>query len=144
MREIRTEADIAAPPEHVWEVLTDFASYPQWNPFIPALEGEPEVGASLRMRTQPPGKRANTLTARVLIAKMPHHLRWQGIFLNPRLFEGTHILELSPREGGTHVVNREEFRGVLAPLLLRYLGSNLPTGYEVMNAALKARAEASS
>ena len=144
MREIRTEADIAAPPQRVWAVLTDFASYEQWNPFITALEGEPQVGAPLRMRTKPPGRRENSITARVLVARWPRHLRWEGIFLTPWLFAGTHILELEPRNGGTHLVNREEFRGVLAPLLLRFLGPGLPTGYEAMNRALKQRVEGAS
>jgi uncharacterized protein YndB with AHSA1/START domain len=32
MRELGTEVEIAAPPERIWEILTDFAAYPDWNP----------------------------------------------------------------------------------------------------------------
>ena len=35
MREIRTEVDIAAPPEDVWRVAADFRSDAAWNPFMP-------------------------------------------------------------------------------------------------------------
>ena len=34
VKELHSEIEINAPVERVWEVLTDFASYPRWNPFI--------------------------------------------------------------------------------------------------------------
>jgi uncharacterized membrane protein len=34
MKEIHTEIEINAPAEKVWRVLTDFAAYPEWNPFV--------------------------------------------------------------------------------------------------------------
>ena len=33
-KQLRTHIDIHASPERVWQVLTDFAAYPDWNPFI--------------------------------------------------------------------------------------------------------------
>ncbi|WP_083862001.1 SRPBCC family protein [Halogeometricum pallidum] len=44
MREIQTEIEIDAPPETVWEQLTDFASYEQWNPHISRVSGELREG----------------------------------------------------------------------------------------------------
>ena len=37
--QIRTEIDIAAEPEQVWDVLQNFDAYPEWNPFIPEIPG---------------------------------------------------------------------------------------------------------
>jgi uncharacterized protein YndB with AHSA1/START domain len=31
MPELTMEIDLAAPPERVWSVLTDFAAYPEWK-----------------------------------------------------------------------------------------------------------------
>ena len=50
MREIRTEIQIRASPERVWAVLTDFASFHQWNPFILTVNGNPRVGAKLKIQ----------------------------------------------------------------------------------------------
>ena len=43
-RELNTQIDIDAPVERVWSVLTDFAAYPEWNPFILSAEGSLAVG----------------------------------------------------------------------------------------------------
>jgi hypothetical protein len=36
---VSTKIDIAASPQAVWEVLTDFAAYPDRNPFMRRIEG---------------------------------------------------------------------------------------------------------
>jgi uncharacterized protein YndB with AHSA1/START domain len=38
MKEIRTEILINAQAYKVWKALTDFNSYPSWNPFIKYLK----------------------------------------------------------------------------------------------------------
>ena len=32
--------EIAAPKELVWQVITDFATYGEWNPFVTACDAE--------------------------------------------------------------------------------------------------------
>jgi hypothetical protein len=140
VREIRKTIDIQASREEVWSVLADFASYPEWNPFI-ILTGQAQVRTRVRLKTMPPGRPANNQAADVVTAWAPRHLRIQGVLLAPWLFSGTHIFELAEFEGGTRFTNREEFSGLLAPLVLALLGSRLPGGFEAMNRALKARVE---
>ena len=48
MPSISTEIDIAAPPNEVWAVLTDYERYPEWNPFMVKLSGAKE-GRSFRI-----------------------------------------------------------------------------------------------
>ncbi len=57
--ELRTEVEIAAPTEAVWETLTDLAAYPDWNPFIVSAEGRATVGERLTNRLPPPGGKAD-------------------------------------------------------------------------------------
>jgi len=140
VREIRTAIDIGASRDEVWAVLSDFSAYPDWNPFI-IVTGEAKVRTRVRLRTMPPGRPANTQTAEVLTAWAPRHLRIQGVLFASWLFSGTHIFELERHDEGTRFTNREEFSGVLASLVVALLGSRLPSGFEAMNRALKARVE---
>jgi len=43
VKELRSEIEIEAPTERVWGVLTDFAAYPEWNPFIRRVSGRAEL-----------------------------------------------------------------------------------------------------
>ncbi|MEE8605554.1 MAG: SRPBCC family protein [Candidatus Aminicenantaceae bacterium] len=53
MKEIHTEVEIHAPSEHVWQILTDFRSFPEWNPFIQRIKGEMKKGKHLEVFLKP-------------------------------------------------------------------------------------------
>lgn len=144
MKELRTEIEIDAPAERVWEVLMDFDSYPAWNPFITSLSGEARPGAKLTARLEPPDGRGMTFRPAVVRVEPSVEFRWLGHFLVPRVFDGEHIFELHPSDDGTRFVQREEFSGLLVALMLRWIGGNTRRGFEQMNQALKERVEAGS
>ncbi len=142
MNELRTEISITAPPDRIWHLLTDFASYPQWNPFIRRAIGEPREGAQLEVYLQPSGARGTTFRPRVLKAESNRELRWLGHFLIPGLFDGKHIFTIEPLETGRmRFVQRENFTGLLVPLFWRLLEKDTLRGFKEMNRALKLRAE---
>ncbi len=143
MKELRTEVEISATPERMWDVLTAFDSFGEWNPFMTQAEGDIEEGARLRVHIEPPGGTAMTFKPRVVRAVAGRELRWLGHLLIPGVFDGEHIFEISPAgDGRTRFVQREEFRGLLVPVLWNSLATNTKNGFEAMNAALKERAEA--
>jgi hypothetical protein len=145
MRELYSEIEIAASAERVWRLLTDFASYPEWNPFIRRISGEPTTGERLEVRIEPPGGRGMTFRPTVLNAEDNRELRWLGHLLVPGLFDGEHSLVIQPLgENRVRFVQREAFRGLLVPLFARSLNNNTQRGFEEMNRALKGRAEAPS
>jgi hypothetical protein len=141
MRELRTQIEIDAPPERVWQVLTDFGAYPNWNPFIRSIEGELRVGARLKVRIEPPGARGMTFRPTVRAVEPTRELRWLGRLFLPRLVDGEHRLALEPLEGGrSTLIQSERFRGLLVGLLTGTLTAT-ERGFEQMNEALKRRLE---
>lgn len=56
MKHLRTEITIDAPVENVWRVLTNYESYPAWNPFVVHIEGGRSVGEKLTILVHPQGK----------------------------------------------------------------------------------------
>lgn len=142
-RRIDTEISIAAPPDQVWQVLTAFAAYPEWNPFIEAIEGVAQPGARLTVRINAGGTR-HVFKPGVLQATAPGRLRWLGRVGLPGVFDGEHDFELQADPGGTRLLHSESFQGFLVPLLWSRLEPVTRAGFEAMNRALKARAERSA
>jgi hypothetical protein len=141
MRELHSEIEINATPARVWEVLTDFAAYPEWNPFILSAEGTPVAGEQLEVRIKPPGGREMTFKPTVVAAEPERELRWLGRVLMPRIFDGEHILRIEPLgDSRVRFVQAERFRGVLVPLFGRTFAKT-EHGFAEMNEALKRRAE---
>ena len=143
--DISAEVTIKAPPARVWEVLTDFAAYPSWNPFIEKLEAPSplEVGQRLAVSIHPPGKKPMTLKPMLLAAEPNRELRWLGVVGARAIFAGEHHHLLEPMaDGGTRYTQSEHFEGLLLPFL-RGTVRAAHQGFEQMNAALKARVEGS-
>jgi hypothetical protein len=137
--EIRAEIDIEAPPDAVWAELADLAGYEEWNPFITRAEGTAREGERLALRMQPTGGRALTIRPRVTEADAGSSFEWLGHLGVPGIFDGRHRFELTPTPTGTHLVQRESFRGVLVRPLRRSLDGGTLAGFEAMNAALRRR-----
>ena len=145
MKEISTDIEIEASAERVWQVLTDFPAFPDWNPFMPNAEGELKARATIKVRFKPPKGMGMTIKVTVLKAEPEQELRWAGRLLMPGLFDGEHVFSITAKDGGgVRFHQSETFRGILVPLFaLMGMFTNTLQGFNDMNQALKARAEAS-
>ena len=142
MKELKTEIVIDASAETVWKVLTDFASFPEWNPFMVRISGQMIEGEKLEVRLQLPGGRGMTFKPQLIKVEPNREFRWLGRLLLPGIADGQHVIELKPiGDAQTRVIHREEFRGVLTSLFLAMVGKKTKLGFQQMNEALKARAE---
>lgn len=139
---ISTTIDIEASPRAVWDILTDFAAYRDWNPFMDRIEGTAAVGTKLVVHMSPPGGRGMTFKPTVLAATPGQELRWLGKLLGGGLFDGEHwfVLTANP-DGTTRLTHGEKFTGVLVSLLKGTL-KNSNAGFDAFNQALKQRVEA--
>ncbi len=140
-KRLLTDIDIDATPEQVWEVLTDLAAFPAWNPFIVRAEGVLTPGGRLTLRMQPAGGRAMTMRPRLVEVDVPRRLRWRGTLGLPGLMDAEHTFTLERRGSGTRLVHQEDFRGVLVPFLAASLDRNTLPAFVAMNEALRSRVE---
>lgn len=142
MKELRSEIEIQASAERVWKLLTDFASFPQWNPFIRRASGNIQVGKYLEVNIQPSGASGMTFRPIVLKVDPNRELRWIGHLFISGLFDGEHIFTIEPFETNRiRFAQREIFTGLLVPIFARKLDIDTRRGFEEMNRALKIRAE---
>lgn len=141
-RELYTEIEIEAPPEKVWQALTGFETFPQWNPFIRRITGELKVGAQLEVVLHPPGRRDMTFKPKVLKVEPNREFRWKGKLLIPGLFDGEHIFTIEPlQEKSVRFIQRELLSGILVPLFFRGMDKTTRRGFEQMNKVLKSMVE---
>ncbi len=140
-RSIRTEIEIEAPATHVWEVLLDFESYPDWNPFLVEIRGKAVAGRSLAIKVQPTGRKPLSFRPRLLKVEPFRELRWRGRLFLPGIFDGEHSFVLEATDAHRVRFRQEEtFQGLLVPLLWRSLDRDTRSGFDAMNEALRQRA----
>ena len=140
MRALDATIDIAASPEQVWQVISDLAAYARWNPFIVRAGGELAVGARLQVTIVAPGHRPVTFRPKILALEPGRSVTWLGRTLLPGLFDGHHTLSVTATDDGARFRTREEVTGILVPLLGGIMRDS-QRGFELMAAAIKARAE---
>lgn len=140
--EIYTEIEIESQAETVWKVLVNLKEYSSWNPFLIQANGDVKEGAKINIHAKPPGLKSMVFNPTIVKAEANRELRWKGRFIVPGLFDGEHIfiIEKLGRKG-VRLIQKEFYSGLLIPLLSRKLSNNTKKGFELMNQAVKKRAE---
>lgn len=136
-KNIETTIRIKATAEKIWNILTDFQKYPEWNPFVFSMEGEAKEGTTLKANIQ--GMKFKPL---VLAAKKNREFRWKGSLFVKGLFDGEHYFMLNENgDGTTTLIHGEFFSGLLVDMFAKTLDTKTKSGFEKLNDALKQRAE---
>lgn len=133
--------DIDAPIEQVWEVLTDFHAYAEWNRFTPKIETSGRIGEPVRLHVRLSDNENGRLTRSNLIMKKKaaYELCWGS---ENFLIKANRYQTLTPLEDGrTRYESREPFGGLLAPVIMWWHRENLMRGYQWAAKGLKERAE---
>jgi hypothetical protein len=140
-KEIRKEIEINAAPERVWQILSDFEAFPDWNPFVVKVLGKPVKGETLAIEVQLPESRKLEFTPVILKAEPRRELPWVGT-MPLGMFRGEHFFIIEPvSENQVRFIHGEDFSGWLVGLIWRLFGKQIEKGYLLMNEALKRRAE---
>jgi hypothetical protein len=145
VKEVRSEIEISSYPESVWKILTDFATYDQWNPFINKIIGLPTEGSKIDIYIETPSGKNRKYSPRITKVEEGRELRWFGKSSLPGFLKAEHIFtieELQPES--VRFIQREVFDGLLTRLFGKGLDTDVMQGFQDMNDALKKRAERSS
>lgn len=133
---------IQAPAATVWQVITDLASYPEWNPFCLEASSTLKPGDPIDMRVK-------------LMGSVKTQREWMtdhepGVYLAYRMkpvplgalaSKRSHrVIPLSDEL--TEYQSHFELRGWLMPLTRALLGSTLRQGFAGMTQGIVRRAEA--
>lgn len=140
---IRTEIWINSSPRQVWNVLIATAEYPSWNPMISHLTGELHEGSVIEL-TVGAGSDSMTFHPKILRVRTGQELRWKGNVLTAGIFDGEHQFFLEQQGNETHLIQSEEFSGLLAGKLTQAALRETTAQMNSMNLALKQRCESLS
>lgn len=144
-KEILTEIEIDAGAERAWEMLTDLASYHEWNPMIRRASGDLAVGSRLALHFEPKGQRGRDFRPKLLVVQPNRELRWLGNPGFPGVFESEHYFILEPAgDGKTRLVHGMDCHGLAVPLMGKMTEKSTRGPFGDMNRALKERAESAS
>ena len=138
MRQFETTTTIDAPPERVWQVLADTASWSDWDSGVLGVEGEAAEGNRVKIRSELNPKKAYPV--KVTEFDAPRRMAWRG-GAPLGLFTGVRTYTLTPEGGSTRFEMREEFSGPLLPLIWRTM-PDMNDSFRQFASGLKQRAEA--
>jgi uncharacterized protein YndB with AHSA1/START domain len=113
-RELRAEATVKAPPDRVWDLLTDFERMPDWSPellrMVPLKRGGLRLGQSYVGINRRKGVIWPTRSV-VAVLEPGRALAWDTKSSGARW-----IWELAPAGDSTHVVHRRPVPSALTGL----------------------------
>lgn len=142
MTEIKTEITINATVDKIWNILTDFDSYQQWNPFIQKIQGKPQLNQRLVITIKPPEKKKMIFKPVINSMLEKSSFSWVGNLIMPGIFDGQHSFSLKELPNNqVQFIHTECFTGILRKPIFKLLGQSTASGFEQMNQALKKRCE---
>lgn len=135
--------EIAAPAPFVWDVLVDYANYPQWNPYTVAVSTTFAIGAPIDLTLPAVDGSGGTFINRehIRIIDPPRHLQYDTGEEMPGIFaiRDQWIAELGPDRCAYHTT--DTISGKYADKVMEMTGDWIKAGFDSVANALKVRAE---
>lgn len=135
--------DIDAPAAFVWDVLVDYARYPEWNPYTVRVDAVLEVGADVVLHLPDPAAPGQTFTTleHMRIIDPPHQLRYDtgDSFPGMLAVRDQWLLALGPERCSYRT--EDAFSGEHAQAIYDMQAEWVTAGFDSVAEALKTRAE---
>ncbi len=139
---IDQEFDINAPAEVVWQVLTDFERYGEWNPFVvqAACDLRPGGAIDMKVKLLGPAQRQVEYIHAVDPGKGFSYNMKPFPLGGLSSFRSHKIIDLG--DGRSHYSSHFHLEGWMMPIVRGLMSGALLRGFSGMSDALKLRAEA--
>lgn len=147
MIKISEAIDIDAPADEVWSHVSDFASYPKWNPYLLAFTTSGTTGTPITLTlTQANWKRPHTVHPTLdVLDERSREVRWRRKVLVPGVFDTEHFVRVEARgEGRCKLIQQEKVSGIVSRLIPSSGKRATGLALRAMNRALKLRVEQAS
>lgn len=134
---------VRASAARVWDVLSDFGRYAEWNPLFPSAEGSPADGSPVRLTLKPPFGRRVELRGRIARAEPERALVLQTRMAAPGLYRcrSEFGIEAEPETEAVRLHHVQVYGGGLLSLVAGARGMKMREGCFALNLAVKRRAE---
>ena len=141
-RAVEHRIGVQAPAEIVWEVVSDFAAWHEWNPLYRKAEGQMKIGTALTLEQHMPGEPAKVIAPIVQDWVPYEQLHWRskrvgGFVTAIRYLE---IENMGP--SNATFSNGELLIGLLLRLVGRDERRRMKAAFTQMGEAVRDRAEA--
>ncbi|MDX6198142.1 MAG: hypothetical protein QOJ79_1293 [Actinomycetota bacterium] len=136
--------DIEAPQAFVWDVLLDYPSYPEWNPYTVRVESTCRLGDPVDLYLPDPRKPGELLHQRewVCLVEPPHRFAYE-MPPTPELDVRARRDQYVEATGvdTCRYWTTDVFTGPLAQMVMEHSGDWVKKGFDAVALALKGRAE---
>jgi len=142
-----TSVHIEATPSRIWEVLTAFNEWGDWNTFIPKITSHadrPGIGTNVTFTAYAEGAAPATYTCRFVTWDPRREFAWLGgpmPLMLEWLARGYHWFKLIPEGSGTRFIHGEELQGLFSYFMPQSMLDNLTRSLEGFNKDLRQRCE---
>ena len=135
--------EIEAPQELVWDVLVDYARYPEWNPYTVRVDTTLSVGADVVLHLPDPANPGATFTTTEVmrVIEAPHHLQYDTADHLPGIFAVRDQWVTDLGGGRSSYRTTDVFSGEHAQAVYDLQGQWVKDGFDAVAHALKTRAE---
>ncbi len=133
--------EVDAPPATVWQVITDLASYGEWNPFVRSCESSLQPGDPIKMKVKllgPPQPQEEVILEHVEGKTLAY--RMKPFPLGALSSRRSHEIE-DLGNGRTRYRSHFQLQGWMMPLVRGLLGGRMQAGFTGMSEGIKSRAE---
>ena len=137
---VSAQIQINAPIEQVWAVLADLEHYQDWNPFTYKVKSNLTVGDEVVLHVNLGPKQRVVQKQTIRQCQAPSALDWGMVMAHPTLLKTLRTQRLTKLDASTTLYEtRDQFSGLLTPLILSIYRGPIRHGFESICTSLQAR-----